>query len=227
MLKQAGITFFLEGSQKISKPKNILNLSNDLITWLYDKGYQYTYDEITSDGGDFDKMTGTINWYINPKTANYKTQEKLAHEWIKEQELMDYEIQLRGPEISGLSTVDRKIMVYRLDVIKNGSADYMSMPEMHLSNVNAHNLLAALNISSESFGTISLRDLRQRLALLTETKMRDFTRDPMEYTEDDMGLGLRGYDPGTPIGQIQGYVDELNRIVDFGLANGFKNLVWS
>ena len=225
MLKQAGISFFLADSHKISQPKNIMQLSTDLSGWVREQGYDASHYTVTPDGDDFDKLQGTINWYISPKVLDENTQAQLAMGWIKEQKLMDFEINLRGPEISGLSSADEVLKVYRLDIIKNGTAEYLQIPEIHLSNANAYNLLSALNLPQEYSGSVSLSDLRQRLALLTETKMRDFTRDP-ENEYNDHG-DLRYSDPGTPIDQIKGYISALHQIVDFGIANGFHTMVWS
>lgn len=230
MHKISSITFSLEDSHKISQPKDIEQLSYDLIKAVYDSGYENVkYDTITSDGGEYG-LTGTINWYVDPNVMNKEDQIRLMKQWKQEQEMLGYEINIRGPERSGMSDwnaahKDNVLMVYRLDIIKNGSESHMEIPEMNLANGNAVALLGVLNIPFDHSGSIGLQELRQRLAMATESQMGEFTRDTTDSGDDGDG-GARMIEMGLGKEKIQEYIARLTKMVDFGLQQGFERVQW-
>lgn len=210
--KISGVIFRLEDAHKIAQPKGILALASALSDWANSHVPRSLLlpNGIDADGFDYGP-TGTINWYFN--TEEGKDIPMYAKQWIDD-ELVGYETNIRGPEKSG----SRDAQVWRIDILSNPTVEYARIPEMMVSNDNTKLLMGMLNIPFDWSGEMDLRELRGMLARVTESQMREFERD----TEVSPG----SYEFGVDTEQLQRYIQNLTRIVDYGLSHGFKNIVW-
>jgi len=224
--KLASVTFSLEGSHKISQPKDIMGLSYELQKYASEKaGFYIDYHSIAPDGDYFSEMEGVINWYVSDNIPE-EQQVQIIQQWIQEMQLMDYEMKFTGPEISGMTEdPENPIKVYRIHVLKNGSEDYLEIPEMNLANTNAEDLMRSLGLEFDWTGSIDLQELKTKLEMFTPWDQQELIREPTQ--EGDFNEpGPVVYDGGRSEDQVSRYIDGLGEIVDFGLQNGFRTLVW-
>ncbi len=225
--KIASISFWLDGSQKISQPKDVMALSYDLQKFVHvQTGKMMDIHTIQPDG-DMSDLTGTINWYVT-KFISEEEQLKVMQEWIAEQQMMDYQIKVRGPERSGMNDWNPdennpEMMVYRLDVIKNGSADHMEIPEMNISNTNAQAVMDALGVQFDWSGSVDLNEMKTKLEMFTPYQQQELIQAP-EYSGEEGKVQM--YDAGRDEDRVERYIGGFRQIVDFGLQNGFEVLVW-
>ena len=230
MHKISSVTFSLEDSHKISQPKDVMKLSYELQKFVMDQTGKFAdVHSIQPDGEQFDELTGTINWYMGDDIPE-EDMIKVMQAWKQEQEIMGFQIQIRGPEVSGQNQyrdpgdTNPPLMVYRIDILKNGTEDYPEIPEMNIAQGNAQYLFDLLNIPWDQSGSMELMELRQRLATTTESRMGEFTQDPTDSGEE--GQGVRMIDFGLDHDRLKRYLDGLTRIVDFGIEHNFKAIQW-
>jgi len=228
--KIASVSFWLEGSKKISQPKSITNLSYMLQTFAEEKlGYEIGIHSISPDGDTDSQFTGTINWYITNEVPEDQ-QRQIMQAWVREMQIMDYRISVAGPQISGMNRWKNKgsgsggkpLMVYRIKVLKNGSEDFMQIPKMNASNDNARDLMTALGVPFDWSGSISLAELQTKLEMFTPYHQQELVRPREEGNEQK----VQWTDMGRSEDQVQWYVDQMRNIVNFGLQNGFDTLAW-
>ena len=221
LTKISGITFSLEQSHRIAQPKTISTLSYDLADWATSHVPRYLIKRIDMDGLNPDQLTGTINWYIDePQIGEIPM---YVNQWIQEEmSPLGFDIKVRGPERS--NSFDS--WVWRIDVLKNPTEEYTKLPKINLSNSNARALLGLLNIPFDHMGSVSLRELRQRLALTTEHQVQEFTQSPEKILPTKEEPGPQVVDFGRSKDQINRYIQALSEIVDYGLSNGFTNITW-
>ncbi len=228
--KISSVTFSLEGSDKISQPKDISDLGRELHQFATQRiGQDIEFDTIQSDGSG-EGLTGTINWYVNENLVSQADQQAIMREWIEEMRVMDFEIQMRGPERSGMNDWNRdpsepEIIVYRLDVLENGSESYAQIPEINIAQTNAIAIFNTLGIPFDQGGAIDIYDLQQRLSSLKEYHRGEHTRPRSD--EGGPGTGnVRSIDFGLDADRMDGYLSGLTRMVDFGIKNGYTNIQW-
>jgi hypothetical protein len=222
--KISSVTFSLDGGEKISQPKTISDLSYDLGVFARKAGANISFRDIDSDGDDFDKMEGTINWYVSNNVPEDQ-QKQVMQQWVQEMNLMDYVIQVSGPEQSGMSTPEQPLQVYRLKVVQNGSKDYMQIPSMNLANSNARALIESLGIPFDWGGSVDLNELTTKLDMFNPWQQQELIQEPESGGGE--GTGTVGWhDFGRSEDQVSRYVSGLKEMVDFGLQNGFQTLVW-
>lgn len=178
---------------------------------------------IQPDGDDLDDMTGTINWYVTDRISE-EQQRQVMQAWAQEMQLLDYQISVAGPEVSGMSEPGQPpVMVYRVRVLNNGSEDHMQIPEMNASNTNAQAFMESLGVPFDYSGSIDLNEMKTKLEMFTPYGQQELIQPPEEGQGEQ---GARWTDMGRSEDQVQGYVDRMTQIVDFGLQNGFETLVW-
>lgn len=227
--KIATITFSLGGSHKISRPKTVDDLGYDLLKFVHEKygDFMGTHD-IGSDGDDLGKMTGKINWYVSDKVPEDQ-QMRIMQEWIQEMSLMDYQMQISGPERSGMNNWNPDpnkpdLMVYRIHVLQNGSEDYMQIPEMNMANSNAHDVMNAIGVQFDWTGSVALNELQTKLEMFTPYHQQELIREP-EHSQEEGKVQM--IDFGRDEDRVERYIGGLRRMVEFGLKNGFETLTWS
>lgn len=225
--KIATVTFTLEGSHKISQPKTVDDLGYELLKFVHEKyGDFMGIHDISSDGDDLGKMTGKINWYVSDKVPENQ-QIQIMQEWIQEMSLMDYNMQISGPERSGMNdwnpNPDKpELMVYRIHVLQNGSENYMEIPEINMANSNANDVMNAIGVQFDWTGSVELNELKTKLEMFTPYQQQELIQEP-EYSPEDK---VQMVDFGRDEDRIERYISGLRRMVEFGLKNGFELLVW-
>lgn len=195
-------------------------------------GFYLDINSISPDGDDFDKMEGIINWYVTDKVSE-EQQRQIIQEWIQEMQLLDYKIKVTGPDVSGLNESgfspgpgvgdESTLMVYRIHVLQNGSLNYMQVPDMNVSNVNAQALMTALGVPFDYVGSIDLHELKTKLEMFTPYHRQELVQDPTSGGEEGK---VEWYDAGRSEDRVDRYIDNLTRMVDFGIREGFKTLQW-
>lgn len=254
--KVSSVTFDLNDAYKISQPKDILSLSGDFSTFcqkhnLYSDAFRSSaYNNLIGpDGDDYDKLVGTMNIYV--PNSDFTSYNKEAYEgaikaWISDKAVEGYKITYR---------LDKSRMsggpVYRVEIQENPTASYETIPSVNMANGNAFAILRLLQIPEEPSGQIDLQDLRQRIISISEEEMKSETMKP-GYINPNVDFDLmrgevpsgdtwKGEEPvvpekpdsGVPIftgGRDTQYIDnrlqDLYKLVDYGIRNGFKFITW-
>jgi len=183
--------------------------------------------DISADGDDLGQMTGKINWYVTDKVPEDQ-QIQIMQEWIQEMLLMDYNMQISGPERSGMNDWNPdpnrpELKVYRIHVLQNGSENYMEIPEMNMANSNAYDVMNALGVQFDWSGSVELNELKTKLDMFNPYQQQELIREP-EYSQEEDKVQM--IDFGRDEDRVERYISGLRRMVDFGLQNGFETLVW-
>jgi hypothetical protein len=113
--------------------------------------------DFDSDGDDFDKYIGTVNWY-QPREVNLDDLAPYVAQ-IKE------DLQTDGIliEVSQDTSESRDANVLRIKVLHNQTAELEHLPELRLSQSNAVALLEMLGIPFDYSGSIPAGQLRNRV----------------------------------------------------------------
>lgn len=206
------------------------------------------YDMLTSDGDDYDKPTGIINFYISGLDRSHI---EAALRAIKER-LDDLGIkmgQLKGPEQSGAY----KSEVIRIPIENNPHANAEKMPELNMTNSSfqlVFNKILKL-VGDDDWGfSMPVDTLEKALKPFVQgsdqsqmDKLKPFTYDPKQYNlepqepgdewknADDSpvekiirALGGKGYEAGMPIERLSRYFIALNDLVQWAKAKGYKTI---
>lgn len=233
--KIASVTFRLEQSERIAQPKTISGLGNDLYTWAVKHAPSYYFPDqgrvmIESDGLDVDTFIGTINWYIL-KPEYSKDVPMYMSQWIRE-ELLPHGIEAKVGKLER-SRMYPDNLVQRLHILKNSTIEYPNVPEMNLNNKNAKMMFNVLGILKNPYQGVM--DLQQLLALIhsvSDEAIEQFTRSDqtggkMDMFGQEVEMGNNAFSPGINAQDIREYLQRLEGIVQYGLKNGFKKLVWN
>jgi hypothetical protein len=212
------------------------------------------YSDIEPDtsSSDFEGYTGVINFYVK-QDDDINEYPKAIKAWIDDKSIEGYQITCSmNPEKSN----SRNSQVFRIMIIQNPSEHYESIPDLNLANGNAMSILRLLGLSvgmdDDYSGKIDLNDLRKRIEAVSKEEMQKEILPPgylADHANMDMNRGQIDTDEGegwkgpsvqenppssgVPIfqpGRDEEYIDNrlqgLYEIVDYGIKNGFKNLVW-
>ena len=208
--------------------------------------------EPDTSSSDFGGYTGVINFYVK-QDDDINEYPKAINAWIEDKAIEGYRITYSNkPEQSK----SRNSKVFRINILHNPSEDYNVIPELNLANGNAMAILRLLGLSAgmedDYSGKIDLNDLRRRIEAVSKEEMQkevtppgylsdhanmDMNRGLIDIDEADQwkGPGIQDNPPSSGVqifqqGRDEEYIDNrlqgLYEIVDYGLKNGFKNLVW-
>ncbi len=245
-IKTASITFSLNDAYKISQPKNMLDLSFDIFSFINKKVLApqkspMSINDISPDGDDYDKMTGTINVYVFDE-SNLKEIENIVKSIIEEYSqygfVMNYKIDN--------SRSGRK--VFRLNVTENPTINYPELPEINMANDNALSIMRLIGLNGYT-GRESLSEIKKRILAVSQEEMQKEVEpnriitdkdldlpesDPADWWKDDSSPVPKNPNSneiqimhrGRDIEYIDNRLQGLYGIVDFGLQNGFKYIVW-
>ena len=225
--KFASVTFRPAGADKIAQPLSVLDISFDIIRFIYATlkipGVQATFDNVTSDGDDHSHPTGILNFY-ETENSGLSTHNVLA---IVE----GYNRYKEG--VVRLAIVDRNqsrlrnCPTTRVKVVENNSGNYAKVPELNISNNSAYQFLKYLQDQGiqvnpkELSGEISADAIKYILS-------DESPPDPAPYASEmdvnsaglQMGLqeelGAKFIDASPPIDyRFNRYREVLKHIVDF------------
>lgn len=112
-LKTASVTFSINDSHRISQPKDLMKLCQDLSIFIHykakmiDENFYPLNTDIDPDTShsDFEGYTGTINFYVRPneksKNSDMNRYIEAINAWIEDKKLEGYVIKLNNiPEKS-------------------------------------------------------------------------------------------------------------------------------
>lgn len=137
---QASITFYPAGSDKIAKPMGVGEISFELMRFIKLPGVHAGHNDIMTDGDDFFKALGIINFYENKKSGLTPP--------IVQNIVADYNqfkagivvLKIQKREISKMYNCP----VVRVEVVLNHTLDYPEIPEINVSNNSAYQFLTYL-----------------------------------------------------------------------------------
>lgn len=158
--KRASVTFSPAESHRIAQPKNLISIGGDLVEFAIKSGMSgLKWDDIDPDGNDFDKLLGTLNFYIPQKKGTYdegsgKTtwQDIPPDDRISAKEVRslvdafnrdkagEVILQVGPTEMSN----SRKTPVVRIKVVENKTGEYEQLPELNIAHANARMILQML-----------------------------------------------------------------------------------
>lgn len=188
---------------------------------------------LSPDGNDFDKPTGTINFYIGGIPKRFL---KPMLEAMRDQ-CDTFGIQL-GPmkaDKSGMMVyrgTQNPMDVIRIPVISNPNAEAEQIPELNLSNSSAHLLfgrILGIPETEPQYYSIPVEELEQKLAQWTNLSDEEMMQKLQQFTTPtsvEKGGGhatmiVGGYDAE----RLYTMLDNLNRLVKWAKAKGYKNIV--
>ena len=212
----SSVSFSIKDSGKIAGPEHILSLCQDLWWWARQyvpKEFEPDTDEwVTNDGHDFDKPTGTINWYI-PFHIEPERIKPFIIEAIR-QVLTSKDIEVG--EIRFDKSNMFNVNVCRIVIIRNGTYDREELPTFNAANTNAVALFEILDLPFNFSGSMDAYALKQRIEYARQHKpLEEHTRETI--VDDNVtahGLSLE---------RINYYLDQLEAICDRALAGDFPN----
>lgn len=232
--KFASVNFYISNSNKISQPKTVEYLANDLLIWA-DKHVPKQlrldfWDFITSDGEGHSTSTGVINWYF-PTNIQPHRLTPFIEQGIEEV-LVPMGVEI-GRAFTSKSNL-HKANTWRIPVISNPTSKQEELPKLNIKNDFAEVLFNLLNVSPEGphgwIGQIPAQELLSKIQL-ARTKVHAFTASPREdVAVKILGTEIgRGYDPGINEEQLNRYLNELEKMCQRALQGDFPNptISWS
>jgi len=249
-LKKASITFSLNDAYKIAQPKNMSDLSRDMMNFMHYKNNTYKpgFNDISPDGDDYDKFEGTINVYV-PQGTSTEEVKKAILAYIEDIQVEGYKMSIKL-DTSNLTNS----YVFRVNVSENPTKNLPQIPDINMANGNAAAIMRLVGLDDSS-GSIGLNDLKKRIIAVSQEEMKKEVIEPGHINPNvdfDIMGGEVKHDPadwwkkpepptvpndpnpgkvqimtgGRDEGYIDGRLQELYSLVDFGLQHGFKSVVW-
>lgn len=184
------------------------------------------YDMLTSDGGDYNKPTGIINFYVSGLDRSHI---EAALRAIKER-LDDLGIKmgrLKGPEQSGAYN---KSEVIRIPIENNPHANAEKVPELNMANASFvlifNKVLKLIGDEDYDFA-MPVEDLEAALEPLVKATDQQQMNALEPYTSDtqvDRGQGATMIYGGYSLERISHYIQALNDLVQWAKAKGYKTI---
>lgn len=255
--KQASVTFYIgDGANKISKPKNILDLSFELSRFFY---YGSTVDhdtaplinDITSDGDDFDKFKGTINVYpsvrlVAPQNMSLETydslqdsteEEKLKNGFRKHNNSIEAMMPVIDEWIQ-LKSAEGYVFEKKMDTSNMTGGPVLRLivkenPSENYANipeVHMNNANAASLLRTMGFLPESSGSVHpdDLIAAINEVSKESIQRNIRpEQREYGKDGELSMYSGGIDEGYIDQRLQQLYELADFAKNNNFQEIYWS
>lgn len=251
-IKVSSLTFKLDGSEKISQPKDLLSLSFNLIDFAFNKDSSLLldnhYQTVSPDGNsNVNGYTGTINYYFT-STEKLNDIKSLINEWGQDIGLLGVTIGIGNIEKSKLYN---GLNVIRIIVKSNDTANINKIPSINISNDNAMKILSIFgtNDYNGSIELVSAKGIIDKVLSMPtdefELSMERFTRPQMDSHNiiippdatdierkqliQEQGKNrqrARFLDPGFNIDDLRNRLLEIKNIIDYGINNQFKHLIW-
>jgi len=225
--KISSVTFWIEGSDRITQPMNKLDICNDLSEFVfYDLklgrklGFSSSddFDPDTS-SGDFNEYTGQINIYLENPAIKSGIISNILEQYNKEKELIN--LSLIEINKSGV----RDVNVARVSIDKNDTVNTETIPRMNLANPNALALIQLLenegmgNLEKPG-GSINVDSLRTVLDNIDQNRylLQTYTQEPSEETNPGQATMI---DQGRSYERMERYINGLREMVDYIDNNNF------
>jgi len=228
--KIASVTFWIEDSDKISQPMNLLDICSDISNFIYyeakigkDTGIRFDHIEPDTSRSQFDAPMGYINFYLHKTNIDIEYIKRVIDMYNKSR-MGKIKIMVHQEEQSRA----RKGNVIRLEVIENDTVNYEEVPDINLSNENARALLKLLgdegisNISNDLMGQLNINELKQAIS---DIEANDYVIQT--YTqESSIERGEQGatmYQGGRSIEQFRRYFEVLKQMISYVEQNNIPN----
>lgn len=227
LTKIASVTFSIEGSHKISQPKQVSDIAHMLRDILWKQGLKEiaNYYRIQPDGyGDNDE-TGTVNIYLNENELSMLGRIKAIISQFITDELNTLGIQanLRGPEKSNSTGGP----VLRLDITQNDTSSIQRIPDLNMHNTGAMAILQTLGIQPEYSGTINASILYDLVSKAEQSGAADHVGLANQPTMERSESGSVHYDGGADEAYLRERLSALKELAIFALENGFQSISWA
>jgi hypothetical protein len=170
------------------------------------------------DGNDYDKYTGTINFYSHnwPRQALKPTLVAI------QQYFKDNDIEY-GDFKSDISRMTKKEVI-RIPII-NSKNDYEKAPELNMANGNAYKLFSDI-LRIPEYGddglSISIKELEFRLNELGDNQ-KELNQNLNSFTSPAHSEENH-YFAGTNMGQLGRYIVKLKEIIEWAKSKGYTQI---
>ena len=230
--KIASVTFWIDDTDKISQPMNLLDICEDIKNFIYyeakigeNTGIIFDSIEPDTSRSEYDGPLGYINFYLYNTNVDISYVEE-AINMYNASRFNKIKIAVRGEDESGV----RKGNVIRLEVIENNTVNFEQIPIMNLSNANARILLYLLrnegvsNISDDLMGQININELKNAIMDIESNDfvLQTYTRDTTIDQEEGKPTMI---DFGTNIEQIKRYFENLKQMINYIEQNNIPNRI--
>jgi hypothetical protein len=223
--KIASVTFWVEGTDKISQPMNKLDICNNLYRFIYNNGLSEQlglgFDAVDPDAssGNVFGPDGPISIYLGNPNVRGETIQNIINKYNEDMAGM---IKLRFLEINK-SGARRDTNVARILIEENNTTNFEEIPEMNVSNANARALLELLsNEGMEGLsgddegigGTLNVAELKNTINNIEQNNyvLNTYTQEPtMEKEEGKPTM----YDGGRSYEQLSRYINGLKEIINY------------
>lgn len=176
------------------------------------------------DGNDFDKPTGTINFYIRgiPPHAVEEVL-KLTKEQLDN---LGIEYGRFKPELNRAPKSD----VIRIPILKNPWVNAERPPELNMSNRNYHILFHdVLNLvqgEEQWGGSLPIETIEQAIQPLVTGSDIEQMQALQSYSFGATQSAPNFYESGLSVEQLSRYINALKQMIDWAKAKGYKSLSW-
>ena len=224
--KQASLSFWIEGSDKISQPMTKLDICNDLSKFIsYDMGIGeklgINFNDVDPDdsSGNYYDSTGPISIYL--KNLNIK--EGIINNIIEQYNNHKLgQVKLRFLEINK-SGLRKDVNVARILIEENDTTNIEKLPELNVSNSNSVALISLLqnegmgNLDPYG-GVLNISELKNAITNIEQNNyiLDSYTQEPMEQREEGKATI---YDGGRSYQQLQRYIEALKQMVNYVETN--------
>jgi len=219
--KFASVTYWIEGSDKISQPMSKGDISNDLARFVFDDlqlgqrlGFTYQdFDPDMSEGNISDSL-GNISIYLKNPNIKAGIIENILDKYNQHKQMIH--LTLLNINQSG---IDPSLNAARISIDKNDTVESEQLPTMNLSNSNSSALLQLLqNEGVEGLdpygGVIPIDTLKQALNNIEQNDfmLNTYTQEPTEESEEGKATVM---DFGRSYEQISRYINGLKEMIAY------------
>jgi hypothetical protein len=228
--KIASVTFWVADTDKISQPMNILDICFDIVKFIYyeanigeGSGVKSGHVEPDTSRTEFNKPLGYINFYTEGTNIDKEFVTK-AIEMYNQARFDKIKIVVRGEEVSGLGRGN----VVRLEVVGNNTVNLEEIPEVNITNSNAHALLSLLSqegvssISGGLSGKININELKNAILDIENNDyiLETHTQEPYQNVEEGSPTVYNG---GRSVDQFKSYFEKLKQMINYVEQNNIPN----
>ena len=234
--KIAGVSFWIEGTDKIAQPMNKFDICNDLQKFIsYEMGIGEQlgigFNDVDPDSssGDVFSFTGPISIYLkNPSIKNNIINSIVDHyNTYREGSI---KLKFLGINTSGV----RGINTARLLIEENNTQNLDDLPGMHLSNDNASALISLLsNEGMQSLdtygGSLNTAELKIVINNIEQNDfvLKTYTREPSDSQEPGIATQEPGQariiDHGRSYERLTRYIENLKVMINYIETNNLPN----
>jgi len=229
--KYSSISFWIEGSDKISQPMHALDVCGDIHKFIWyvlgigeEMGLGYNDIEPDTSETDYNDPLGRINVYINPNIKE-KSMKYIVNQY-NQHRLGDIKLDFLGINKSGARNSD----VARIKISENNTTQFEEIPEMNMANGNAFAVFQMLANEglpinpSEYAGEINIDQLEIIINKLGQEEylMQPYIKEP---TEEEGEGGAKMYDGGRDYDRLKGYLSGLEQMINYVKTNNLPSRV--